>query len=80
MQPHRVAITGVGLLNACGNDAEAVWKSCVEGRSGIGPITRFDATLLPTRIAGEVKTGAATSCSRMQFSASTSGPAPPPSR
>jgi len=53
----RVVITGLGLLNACGNDAEAAWKSCVEGRSGIGPITRFDAKAmeLPCLVAGEVK-------------------------
>ncbi|MCC7138390.1 MAG: beta-ketoacyl-ACP synthase II [Planctomycetes bacterium] len=53
----RVVITGVGLLNACGNDAESVWRSCVEGRSGIGRITRFDAERLefPCLVAGEIK-------------------------
>ena len=53
----RVVITGVGLLNACGSDAESVWRSCVEGRSGIGRITRFDAERLefPCLVAGEIK-------------------------
>jgi 3-oxoacyl-[acyl-carrier-protein] synthase II len=53
----RVVITGIGTLNGCGNDAAAVWKSCVEGRSGIGPITRFDAQAmeLPCLVAGEVR-------------------------
>ena len=53
----RVVITGIGTLNGCGSDAESVWKSCVEGRSGIGPITRFDAQAmeLPCLVAGEVR-------------------------
>jgi 3-oxoacyl-[acyl-carrier-protein] synthase II len=53
----RVVISGIGLLNACGSDAETAWRSCVEGRSGITRITRFDATGLefPCLVAGEVK-------------------------
>src|SRR5262245_21824069 len=53
----RVVITGVGLLNACGSEAETAWRSCVEGMSGIGRITRFDAAGLefPCLVAGEVK-------------------------
>jgi 3-oxoacyl-[acyl-carrier-protein] synthase II len=53
----RVVITGVGSLNACGNDAEAIWTSCREGRSGIAKITRFDAKGMefPCLVAGEVK-------------------------
>jgi 3-oxoacyl-[acyl-carrier-protein] synthase II len=53
----RVVITGVGSLNACGNDAEAIWQACREGRSGIARITRFDAKGMefPCLVAGEVK-------------------------
>ena len=53
----RVVITGIGLINACGNDAETAWRSCVEGRSGIGRITRFDAVGLefPCLVAGEIR-------------------------
>jgi 3-oxoacyl-[acyl-carrier-protein] synthase II len=48
-------ITGVGLLTSLGNDAERTWKGILEGRSGIKPISGFDATDLPVRIAGEVR-------------------------
>ncbi len=53
----RVVITGIGTLTACGNDAETSWRSLVEGRSGIGSITRFDAKGMefPCLVAGEVK-------------------------
>jgi 3-oxoacyl-[acyl-carrier-protein] synthase II len=51
----RVVITGVGALTPVGNTAEEFWSSLVEGRSGIGAITRFDASGYPTRIAGEVR-------------------------
>jgi 3-oxoacyl-[acyl-carrier-protein] synthase II len=51
----RVVITGVGAVTPVGNTAEEFWASLVEGRSGIGPITRFDTTGYPTRIAGELK-------------------------
>ena len=53
----RVVITGLGTLNACGNDAESTWASLVEGRSGIAHITRFDAKGMefPCLVAGEVK-------------------------
>jgi len=53
----RVVITGLGLINACGSDAATAWKSCVEGRSGVTRITRFDAAGMefPCLVAGEVK-------------------------
>jgi 3-oxoacyl-[acyl-carrier-protein] synthase II len=51
----RVAITGVGLLSPVGLTAAENWRSLTAGRSGIGPITRFDATDYACRIAGEVK-------------------------
>ena len=55
MSGARVVITGVGAVTPIGNTAEEFWASLVEGRSGIGPITRFDTTGYPTRIAGELK-------------------------
>lgn len=51
----RVVVTGVGLVSALGIGTEATWKACLEARSGIGPITHFDATGFNCRIAGEVK-------------------------
>src|SRR5678816_2825091 len=51
----RVVITGVGAVTPVGNTAEEFWASLVEGRSGIGPITRFETTGYPTRTAGELK-------------------------
>jgi 3-oxoacyl-(acyl-carrier-protein) synthase len=56
MQQRRIVITGLGVLapNGCGKDA--FWDACLEGKSGIGPITRFKADDLPTRIAGEIQT------------------------
>lgn len=52
--PRRVVVTGIGLVTPIGNDPETVWASLVEGVSGVGPITRFDAADYPTRIAAEV--------------------------
>jgi 3-oxoacyl-[acyl-carrier-protein] synthase II len=49
----RVVVTGVGAVSPCGLTAEATWEGVAAGRSGIGPITRFDATDYPSRIAGE---------------------------
>jgi 3-oxoacyl-[acyl-carrier-protein] synthase II len=51
----RVVITGLGAVTPVGNTAEEFWTALTQGRSGLGPITRFDASKLPTRIAGEVK-------------------------
>jgi len=51
----RVVVTGLGIVSPVGNTVEEAWKNIVEGRSGIGPITRFDASTFPVRIAGEVK-------------------------
>jgi 3-oxoacyl-[acyl-carrier-protein] synthase II len=51
----RVVITGLGAVTPIGNDAETTWQSLVAGRSGIGPITTFDAETFPVRIAGLVK-------------------------
>jgi len=55
MQRRRVVVTGLGLVCPVGIGVEESWKALVEGKSGIGPITLFDASTYPTRIAGEVK-------------------------
>jgi 3-oxoacyl-[acyl-carrier-protein] synthase II len=51
----RVVVTGVGLLSSVGIGTDANWTALCAGRSGIAPITHFDATLFAARIAGEVK-------------------------
>ena len=55
MSKRRVVITGLGIVSPLGNDLASSWDGIVSGRSGIGPITCFDASALPTRIAGEVR-------------------------
>jgi 3-oxoacyl-[acyl-carrier-protein] synthase II len=47
-------VTGLGAITPVGLDAPTTWKALVAGRSGVRPITHFDASGLPTRIAGEV--------------------------
>jgi 3-oxoacyl-[acyl-carrier-protein] synthase II len=51
----RVVITGIGAVTPLGLSVEETWAGLVAGRSGIAPITQFDASELPVRIAGEVK-------------------------
>ena len=51
----RVVVTGLGAVSPLGNDVATTWDGIVNGRSGIGPITNFDATNFTTRIAGEVR-------------------------
>lgn len=51
----RVVITGLGVVTPIGSDVETFWSSLVEGKSGIGPITRFDTTHHATKIAAEIK-------------------------
>ena len=51
----RVVITGLGAVCAAGIGVPALWQALLEGRSGISPITLFDASDLKSRIAGEVK-------------------------
>lgn len=54
-KPRRVAITGLGLVTPVGNDVAATWHALLAGRSGVAPITHFDASGFPVRIAAEVK-------------------------
>ena len=51
----RVVITGLGIVSPVGNDVRTAWDNLTHGRSGIGRVTRFDATVLNSQIAGEVK-------------------------
>ncbi len=51
----RVVVTGVGVVSPLGTGVEKNWSAITSGQSGLGPITRFDASNLPTQIAGEVK-------------------------
>jgi len=63
VERRRVVVTGLGALTPLGNTAEEFWAGLIQGRSGIGPITKFDAHAkdahgayrYPTRIAGEVR-------------------------
>ena len=55
MEKKRVVITGMGAISCVGNDVAAMWDSLVNGRCGIGTVTRFDATNYKTQVAGEVK-------------------------
>src|SRR4051812_39607573 len=50
----RAVLTGLGVLTPIGATQDAVWQALVSGTSGIKPITLFDASALPSRIAGEV--------------------------
>jgi 3-oxoacyl-[acyl-carrier-protein] synthase II len=55
MSRRRVVVTGLGIISPVGNDIAAAWDSILNARSGIARVTRFDASALPARIAGEVK-------------------------
>ena len=59
MAERRVVITGTGLISPLGTGTEKNWEAMLAGKSGIGPITRFNAEQLDARIAGEVKDFAA---------------------
>jgi 3-oxoacyl-[acyl-carrier-protein] synthase II len=53
----RVVVTGLGMVSPLGATVDTTWQNMLAGKSGAGPITRFDASDLPTRIAFEVKEG-----------------------
>lgn len=51
----RVVVTGIGMVTPLGNDTEITWRAVCEGRSGAGPITKFDASDQEVRFAAEVR-------------------------
>jgi 3-oxoacyl-[acyl-carrier-protein] synthase II len=51
----RVVVTGMGVVTPVGNSVAATWDALLAGKSGVAPITKFDATKFPVRIAAEVK-------------------------
>ena len=51
----RVVITGIGVVSPVGSDVETFWKNITAGKSGVGKITKFDASEFPVQIAAEVK-------------------------
>lgn len=55
MNSRRVVVTGIGAVSSIGNSVDAMWGSLLAGKSGIGPVTKFDASAYRTRIAGEVR-------------------------
>lgn len=55
MSRRRIVVTGLGLVSPVGNSVAEAWENLIAGKSGIGPITRFDASAITARIAGEVK-------------------------
>ncbi|MFT6132719.1 MAG: 3-oxoacyl-[acyl-carrier-protein] synthase II, partial [Shewanella sp.] len=55
MSKRRVVITGLGLVTPVGNDVESTWNALLAGKSGIAPITKFDASEFGTRFSGSVK-------------------------
>jgi len=51
----KIAVTGLGVISPLGNDMESFWAALLRGESGAGPVTKFDASGLESRIAAEVK-------------------------
>ncbi len=55
MEKRRVVVTGLGVVSPVGIGTETFWEALLSGKSGVGPITEFDTTDFPVKIAGEVK-------------------------
>ena len=55
MSRRRVVVTGLGVISPVGNTVPEAWNNLIAGKSGIGPITCFDASNFASRVAGEVK-------------------------
>jgi 3-oxoacyl-[acyl-carrier-protein] synthase II len=55
MSQRRVVVTGMGIVSPVGNTLASAWDGITHGRSGVGPMSHFDASAYNTRIAGEVK-------------------------
>ena len=55
MSKRRVVVTGMGIISPVGNTIDSAWEALCNGKSGIGPLTAFDASAFKTRIAGEIR-------------------------
>jgi 3-oxoacyl-[acyl-carrier-protein] synthase II len=55
LSKRRVVVTGLGIVSPVGNDVATAWATIVAGRSGIGPVVRFDAAKFPTHFGGEIR-------------------------
>lgn len=55
MEKRRVVVTGVGAVTPLGNDVATTWSNLIQGKSGIGPLTRLNPDDFPAKVAGEVK-------------------------
>ena len=55
MTKRRVVVTGIGAISPVGNTAEESWEAVINGKSGIGPLTRLDSDQFPVKVAAEVK-------------------------
>lgn len=55
MSKRRVVVTGLGIISPVGNNIDTAWDNVLNGRSGVGPITKFDASGFATQFAAEVK-------------------------
>jgi 3-oxoacyl-[acyl-carrier-protein] synthase II len=55
LNKRRVVVTGLGIVSPVGNDVATAWASIVAGRSGIGPVVRFDTSTFPTHFGGEIR-------------------------
>ena len=55
MTDRRVVVTGLGCVSPLGLNVQSTWDACINGKSGVAPITKFDASGYKTRIAAEVK-------------------------
>ncbi|MFJ7976087.1 beta-ketoacyl-ACP synthase II [Peribacillus sp. NPDC096379] len=55
MTKRRVVVTGIGAVTPLGNDAKTTWENILEGKSGIGPLTRLNADEYPAKVAAELK-------------------------
>src|SRR5687768_7467425 len=54
MDKRRVVVTGLGAVTPLGNDVETTWKGIIEGKSGIGPLTRVNAEEYPAKVAAQI--------------------------
>jgi 3-oxoacyl-[acyl-carrier-protein] synthase II len=55
MSKRRVVVTGLGIVSPVGNTIQEAWSNLVAGRSGVGPVTKYDVSAMNSRIAGEVR-------------------------